>query len=125
MEENKKFCDLGLSKNVLKAIDDMGFEEPSKIQEQVIPVLLSGVDCIGQAQTGTGKTLAFGAPVISEIEKGGSHVKCIVLAPTRELAVQVNDELVRIAKYEKIRILPIYGGQPIDRQIKTLKSLWS
>lgn len=121
MEENKKFCDLGLSKNVLKAIDDMGFEEPSKIQEQVIPVLLSGVDCIGQAQTGTGKTLAFGAPVISEIEKGGSHVKCIVLAPTRELAVQVNDELVRIAKYEKIRILPIYGGQPIDRQIKTLK----
>ena len=121
MEENKKFCDLGLSKKVLKAIDDMGFEEPSKIHEQVIPVLLSGVDCIGQAQTGTGKTLAFGAPVISEIEKGGNHVKCIVLAPTRELAVQVNDELVRIAKYEKIRILPIYGGQPIDRQIKTLK----
>lgn len=121
MEENKKFSDLGLNEAVLKAIDDMGFEEPSKIQEQVIPVLLSGVDCIGQAQTGTGKTLAFGAPVISEIGKSGNHVKCIVLAPTRELAVQVNDELVRIAKYEKIRILPIYGGQPIDRQIKTLK----
>lgn len=120
-QETVKFKDLGLNELVLNAIDDMGFEEPSKIQEQVIPVLLKGSDVIGQAQTGTGKTLAFGAPVISNISTEGNHVKCIVLAPTRELAVQVNDELVRIAKHKKTRILPIYGGQPIDRQIKSIK----
>lgn len=121
MEEVKKFYDLGLHEDVLKAIDDMGFEEPSKIQARVIPTLLEGADVIGQAQTGTGKTLAFGAPVISKIERGGTHIKCLVLAPTRELAVQVNDELARIAKYSRTRILPIYGGQPIDRQIKSVK----
>ena len=118
--ENIKFKELGLNEHVLKSIDEMGFEEPSKIQEKVIPVLLEGHDVIGQAQTGTGKTLAFGAPVISNIPKG-NHIKCLVLAPTRELAIQVNDELARIAKHSKTRILPVYGGQPIDRQIKSIK----
>ena len=119
--ENLKFKELGLNEDILKAINDMGFEEPSKIQAKVIPILLEGYDVIGQAQTGTGKTLAFGAPVLSSISKEGKNIKCLILAPTRELAIQVNDELVRIAKYSKVRILPVYGGQPIDRQIKSIK----
>jgi ATP-dependent RNA helicase DeaD len=116
-----KFSDLGLNEKILKAIDDMGFEEPSKIQAEVIPVVLEGFDVIGQAQTGTGKTLAFGAPIISSFKKGNGGIYTIIITPTRELAIQVNDELVRISKYTKIRSLPVYGGQPIDRQIRALK----
>jgi ATP-dependent RNA helicase DeaD len=119
--ENKKFKDLGLSEQVLKAIDDMGFEEPSKIQGEVIPVLIEGNDVIGQAQTGTGKTLAFGAPILSKLSVSKGTVGCIILAPTRELAIQVNDELSRIAKYTKTKLVPVYGGQPIERQIAALK----
>ncbi|MBC2581217.1 DEAD/DEAH box helicase [Clostridium sp. DJ247] len=119
--ENKKFYDLGLNENILKAIDDMGFEEPSKIQAEVIPILLEGHDVIGQAQTGTGKTLAFGAPVLNNIGELGGKISSIVLTPTRELAIQVNDELNRIAKYTRVKLLPVYGGQPIERQIKALK----
>jgi ATP-dependent RNA helicase DeaD len=119
--EEKKFDQLGLGKNVLMAIEDMGFEEPSKIQAEVIPVLLQGFDAIGQAQTGTGKTLAFGAPILNNIKRSEGEIVSIVLAPTRELAIQVNEELVRIAKYTKARILPVYGGQPIERQIRALR----
>lgn len=119
---DKKFNELGLSKTVLDAIDDMGFEEPSSIQAEVIPVLLEGYDAIGQAQTGTGKTLAFGAPILSKLVKGNNAISSLILTPTRELAIQVNDELVRIAKYTKARMLPVYGGQPIDRQIRSLRS---
>jgi ATP-dependent RNA helicase DeaD len=118
---DKKFSDLGLREDVLKSIDDMGFEEPSKIQAEVIPVLLEGFDVIGQAQTGTGKTLAFGAPILSSMVKSEGKINTIILTPTRELAIQVNDELNRIAKYVKVKLLPVYGGQPIDRQIKALK----
>ena len=119
--ENNKFEELGLNENILKAIDDMGFEEPSRIQAEVIPVLLEGFDVIGQAQTGTGKTLAFGAPILSKLKKGENKVSSIILTPTRELAIQVNDELNRIAKYSKVRLLPVYGGQPIERQISALR----
>jgi ATP-dependent RNA helicase DeaD len=119
--ENIRFNELGLSDNVLKAINDMGFEEPSRIQGEVIPVLLQGYDAIGQAQTGTGKTLAFGAPILSRLGGGDRQIHSIILTPTRELAIQVNDELVRIAKYTRVRVLPVYGGQPIDRQIKALQ----
>ncbi|KAA5806214.1 DEAD/DEAH box helicase [Thermoanaerobacterium thermosaccharolyticum] len=115
------FKELGLNYNILKAIDDMGFEEPSKIQLEVIPVLLDGLDAIGHAETGTGKTLAYGAPVINSFDGGNGNVFCIILTPTRELAIQVNDELARIGKYSKVRLLPVYGGVPIDRQIKALK----
>jgi ATP-dependent RNA helicase DeaD len=118
----KKFIDLGLSKNVLDAIDNMGFEEPSSIQAEVIPVLLDGFDAIGQAQTGTGKTLAFGAPILSKLVKGSTAISSLILTPTRELAIQVNDELVRISKFTRARMLPVYGGQPIDRQIRALRS---
>ncbi|WP_040212822.1 DEAD/DEAH box helicase [Clostridium polynesiense] len=117
-----KFYNLGLNKNILKSIDDMGFEEPSQIQAEVIPVLLEGYDAIGQAQTGTGKTLAFGAPILNQLDTSFKGVKAIVLTPTRELAIQVNDEIARIAKYSRVKLLPVYGGQPIDRQIRALKS---
>jgi ATP-dependent RNA helicase DeaD len=121
--QNVKFSDLGLNEKVLRAIDDLGFEEPSNIQAEIIPVLLEGFDAIGQAQTGTGKTLAFGAPILSKFERDDSNkINTIILAPTRELAIQVNDELARIAKYSRVRMLPVYGGQPIDRQIRALKS---
>lgn len=120
--ENIKFNELGLSDNVLKGIDDMGFEEPSKIQSEVIPVLLSGYDVIGQAQTGTGKTLAFGAPILTKIKKENNKIKSIIITPTRELAIQVNDEIARIGKYSHLKLLPVYGGQPIDRQIKALRN---
>jgi ATP-dependent RNA helicase DeaD len=115
------FIDLGLNDKVLKAVDDMGFEEPSKIQSDSIPVILRGYDVIGQAQTGTGKTLAFGAPLISEFEKSDKDIYAIILTPTRELAIQINDELTRIAKYTDVKLLPVYGGSPINRQIKALK----
>ncbi len=116
-----KFDVLNLHENILKAIDDMGFEEPSKIQIEAIPILLDGFDAIGQAQTGTGKTLAFGAPILSRFSKTDNGIFSLIIAPTRELAIQVNDELVRIAKYTKARMLPVYGGQPIDRQIKAIR----
>jgi ATP-dependent RNA helicase DeaD len=119
--ESKKFNELGLGANVLKAIDAMGFEEPSKIQAEVIPVLLEGHDVIGQAQTGTGKTLAFGSPILSKLGGSEGRINSIILTPTRELAIQVNDELNRIAKYTKVKLLPVYGGQPIDRQISALR----
>ncbi|MGB7605919.1 MAG: DEAD/DEAH box helicase [Lutisporaceae bacterium] len=119
--ENKKFNELGLDERILKAIDDMGFEEPSHIQAEVIPIALAGNDIIGQAQTGTGKTLAFGAPILSNMKRVEGKISCIILAPTRELAIQVNDEIVRIAKHTRVTLLPVYGGQPIDRQIRALR----
>ncbi|NLL69527.1 MAG: DEAD/DEAH box helicase [Epulopiscium sp.] len=122
---NKKFYDLGLENRILRAIEDMGFDQPSPIQEEVIPVVLRGYDIIGQAQTGTGKTLAFGAPILSQLDRTEKRRKgtidTLILAPTRELAIQVNDELRRIAKYADARIVPVYGGQPIVNQIKDLK----
>lgn len=118
--EQIKFNELGLGKNILDAIDSMGFEEPSQIQAEAIPEILKGKDIIGQAQTGTGKTLAYGAPMINNINPG-KKVSALILTPTRELAIQVNEELTRISKYKKLSLLPIYGGQPIERQIKSLK----
>ena len=120
MEENI-FAGLGLSDEVLRAIDAMGFEEPSQIQAQAIPVIMEGHDVIGQAQTGTGKTLAFAAPVLSRMEKSSGRVQALVLVPTRELAIQVNDEIVRISRFKHFTSIPVYGGQPIDRQLRALR----
>ncbi len=120
--ENRNFSDLGLNEHILKAIDDMGFEEPSHIQSEIIPFLLEGHDAIGQAQTGTGKTLAFGAPILNGfVKRKGRIIDSIILTPTRELAIQVSDELNRIGKYSDSNIIPVYGGQPIERQIFALK----
>ena len=122
MEENVKFSSLGLSEDVLNSINAMGFEEPSQIQAQAIPVILDGFDIIGQAQTGTGKTLAFGAPIISKMVKSFGKIQALILTPTRELAIQINDELSRITKFAKFTSLPVYGGQPIDRQLRALRN---
>ncbi|KPU44754.1 DEAD-box ATP-dependent RNA helicase CshA [Oxobacter pfennigii] len=120
--EKLRFEELNLSKEIQKAIQDMGFEEASPIQSQAIPHLLEGRDVIGQAQTGTGKTAAFGIPLLEKVEPENKKLQVVVLCPTRELAVQVSEELRRLSKYKRdIKVLPIYGGQPIDRQIIALK----
>lgn len=115
------FYELGLSHQVLRSISNMGFEEATPIQEQTIPLAMAGRDLIGQAQTGTGKTAAFGIPLVERVDAEAEHIQGIVLAPTRELAVQVAEELNKIGQYKGIRSLPIYGGQDINRQIKALK----
>ncbi|MFU0824416.1 DEAD/DEAH box helicase [Clostridium sp.] len=117
-----KFEDLQISEQIKRAIAEMGFEEPSPIQEKAIPFVLNGRDIIGQAQTGTGKTAAFGIPAIEMVNPKDKSLQVMVLCPTRELAIQAAQELNNLAKYkEGISVLAIYGGQPIDRQIKALK----
>ncbi|RYX99186.1 DEAD/DEAH box helicase, partial [bacterium] len=117
-----KFNELNLSKEVQKAIDDMGFEEASPIQSAAIPFLLEGRDVIGQAQTGTGKTVAFGIPAIEKIDTKKNETQVLILCPTRELCLQVSEEIAKLGKYKKgINIQPIYGGQSIERQIQGLK----
>jgi ATP-dependent RNA helicase DeaD len=120
--EQLKFEDLGLSKEIMKAIEEMGFEEASHIQARAIPEAMAGRDVIGQSQTGTGKTAAFGIPILEKVIPDSKKLQAVILCPTRELAVQVSEELKRLAKHKRgINILPIYGGQSIDRQIQTLK----
>lgn len=117
-----RFDELDLSNEILKAVESKGFEEATPIQSQAIPHILEGKDVIGQAQTGTGKTAAFGIPILERIETEDKVVQALILCPTRELAIQVAEEIRELAKYKKgIEILPVYGGQPIDRQIKALK----
>lgn len=119
---NLIFKDLNLSTEVQKALAAMGFEEATPIQSQSIPAILEGRDVIGQAQTGTGKTCAFGIPAIEKIDPDMEAIQALILCPTRELAIQVSEELKNVSKFKKgIRILPVYGGQPIDRQIMALK----
>jgi ATP-dependent RNA helicase DeaD len=119
-KEMTSFGDIQLSKKLLLAVSDMGFEEPSPIQSQTIPLVLEGKDVIGQAQTGTGKTAAFGIPTIEKIVDGSRHIQALVLTPTRELAIQIAEEFNKIGKYKRVKTLPIYGGQSIDRQIRAL-----
>ncbi|KKB39740.1 DEAD/DEAH box helicase [Bacillus thermotolerans] len=116
-----KFKDLNLSEPTLKAIDKMGFEEATPIQAQTIPTALEGNDVIGQAQTGTGKTTAFGVPMIEKVDTDDHTVQGLVIAPTRELAIQVSEELYKIGSGKRIGILAVYGGQDIQRQIRALK----
>ena len=116
------FAALGLSEKTIKALAKKGFEEPSPIQALTIPVLLKGEkDVVGQAQTGTGKTAAFGLPILEMIDKSNGNVRAIVLAPTRELAIQVAEEINSFANGRKLKIVPVYGGQSIELQIRQLK----
>ncbi len=122
MEKLEKFKKLGLSDITLKALKKRGFEEPTPIQEKSIPILLkSDSDLIGQAQTGTGKTAAFGLPIIELIKEKAKHTQALILAPTRELAIQISDELNSLKGSRKLHIVPIYGGQAIDLQLRSLK----
>ncbi|MBV7508581.1 DEAD/DEAH box helicase [Bacillus sp. sid0103] len=117
------FHEMGISAPIQRAIADMGFEEASPIQEKAIPIALTGKDIIGQAQTGTGKTAAFTIPILEKVDTSKKYVQAIAIAPTRELAIQVSEEINRLSKYMGISSLPIYGGQSIDRQIKALKKV--
>ncbi|MEG6612155.1 DEAD/DEAH box helicase [Pseudoclostridium thermosuccinogenes] len=120
--EDTIFKDLNISEEILKAVTDMGFEELTPIQSLAIPHILEGKDVLGQAQTGTGKTCAFGIPAIEMVDAGSEEVQVLIICPTRELAIQISEELKHVSKYKSnIGILPIYGGQPIDRQIYALK----
>lgn len=117
------FVDLGLPDAILKAVKDQGFEEPTPIQSLAIPLLRDGKDVIGQAHTGTGKTAAYGIPIIEKVDPAGKQPQALVLCPTRELAIQVSEELRKLAKYRRgIIILPVYGGQPIERQLHALRT---
>ncbi len=116
------YRDSGIDERIVHAVEEMGFEHMTPIQEQAIPVFLSGKDVIGQAQTGTGKTAAFGIPILEKIDPENKGLQAVVLCPTRELAMQAADELRKFAKYlHGIKVLPIYGGQDIVRQIRNLK----
>ena len=120
--EKMKFEELDIRPEIFRAVQDMGFEEATPIQAQAIPVVMTGVDMIGQAQTGTGKTAAFGIPLLQKVDPENRKVQALVLCPTRELAIQVSEEFRKLLKYkDNIRVVPIYGGQPIDRQILALK----
>ena len=117
-----KFSELHISSPVLRAIEELGFEQATNIQAQAIPVILEGEDVLGLSNTGTGKTAAFGIPAIESIRPGTKHPQVLVICPTRELVTQVATELRKFSKYkEGVKIVPIYGGQPIDHQIQSLK----
>lgn len=116
------FEEMDLSKEVLRAIKDMGFTTPSTVQAKTIPLMMSGADVNAIAPTGTGKTCAFGIPMLEYVQLNEPEVQEVVLAPTRELALQIGDELTKLAKYIKgCRIAVLYGGQPIPRQLAALK----
>ncbi|MFK4344017.1 MULTISPECIES: DEAD/DEAH box helicase [unclassified Paenibacillus] len=115
------FAEFNLEPKVLEAITELGFEEATPIQSQSIPLALQGRDMIGQAQTGTGKTAAFGIPLISKISKNDDKIRALIMAPTRELAIQVAEEIEKLSRFKGLRTLPIYGGQDIVRQIRALK----
>ena len=114
------FEDFGLSAPVLRALREMGFEEPTPVQTRAMPPLLAGRDVVAQALTGTGKTAAYGVPIVEHIDPSLRFVQAVVLSPTRELAIQVEEHLSSLAKYRNLRFLAVYGGQPIDRQLRAL-----
>ncbi|MGX7245902.1 degradosome RNA helicase CshA [Enterococcus quebecensis] len=116
-----KFKELGLETELLASIERSGFEEATPIQEETIPLALQGKDVIGQAQTGTGKTAAFGLPMLQKIDTSNRVLQGIVIAPTRELAIQTQEELYRLGRDKKIRVQAVYGGADIGRQIRGLK----
>jgi ATP-dependent RNA helicase DeaD len=115
------FSELGLSDVTLKAVAELGYEEPTPIQAQTIRLMLEGVDVIAQAQTGTGKTAAFALPIIEKVDASIRAPQALVLTPTRELAVQVAEAFQSYSKYHRISVLPVYGGQPIERQLRALE----
>lgn len=120
--EKLRFKDLNISSEIQRAVEDMGFEEATPIQSLAIPHILEGKDVTGQAQTGTGKTAAFGIPILEMVDPSERELQAVILCPTRELAIQVAEELKKLSTYlKRVNVLPIYGGQPIERQIKALK----
>ncbi|MDE5804387.1 MAG: DEAD/DEAH box helicase [Lachnospiraceae bacterium] len=121
-QEDMGYENSGIDERILRAVKEMGFENMTPIQKQAIPILMEGRDVIGQAQTGTGKTAAFGIPMLQRIDENDRSLQGIILCPTRELAIQAAEELRKFSKYmHGVKMVPIYGGQDISRQIKALK----
>ena len=122
MEEVYRYDELDISPHIKKAVAELGFEEMTEAQRKVIPIMKTGRDVVCKAPTGTGKTFAFGIPIVDAADPEGEKIEFLILAPTRELAVQINDELRKLLKHMTgVRSAVLYGGQPIDRQIMTLK----
>ena len=122
MEQNLTFADLGLSEEILQALEKKGYGYPTRIQAEAIPEFLQWKDVIAKAPTGTGKTFAFGIPIIEHIEPGSEETEAVILAPTRELAMQITAELRDLCVYlPGVRIVCLYGGAPIGKQIDALK----
>src|SRR5688572_30225544 len=121
--QDNGFSRLGLRAELLRALDTLGYEEPTPIQEAAIPALIEGRDLLGQAATGTGKTAAFALPILNGLDarRKITNPTALVLAPTRELAMQVAEAMHRYGRELQVRVLPIYGGQPIGRQIRELQ----
>ena len=117
------FDRLGLSKETLKSVKEKGYEKPTPVQEKSIPHLLKGEDLVGKAQTGTGKTAAFGLPIVEKVNPEEGTVQALVLVPTRELAIQVAKEIKDLGKHRKVKVLAIYGGKPLFGQIDLLKRI--
>ena len=116
-----KFTDLNLIAPIQQSLEEMGFEEPTPIQKQSINLAIEGRDLIGQAQTGTGKTAAFGLPMLNKLDPQNKQVQGLVVAPTRELAIQVQEEIFKLGKGQRARVYPVFGGSPIGRQIERIK----
>ena len=116
-----RFGEIEVPATIARALDQMGFVTPTEVQDRAIPPLRRGEDLIGQAQTGTGKTAAFGIPIVEKIDPSSQHVQALVLTPTRELCVQVTEEIARIGRFRGVRTVAIYGGSSMDRQISGLK----
>ena len=116
------FSDLGLDNQLLEAVKRTGFEEPTPIQAKTIPLVLSGIDVIGQAQTGTGKTAAFGLPLLQKIDYSRREIQALVISPTRELAIQTQEEIFKLGKEKLAKVQAVFGGANIVRQIKQLKN---
>ena len=121
-EKLDSFLALGVDPTIVKSLDEIGFEEPTPIQAKAIPALLEGRDMIGQAQTGTGKTAAFAIPLLQGVRRSCRKPQGVVLAPTRELALQVADDITTMGKYLRIKALALVGGHSVERQIKALRA---
>src|SRR5918994_7172137 len=119
------FAALGLSAPLVNAVSALGYEEPTPIQKEAIPILLAGADMLGQAATGTGKTAAFALPLLDKLSRdrktASGKVRALVLVPTRELAMQVAEALHKYAKGSNFAVVPLYGGAPMDHQIRALR----
>ena len=116
-----RFGEMAVPVTIARALEKMGFTDPTPVQAAAIEPLRAGKDLIGQAQTGTGKTAAFGIPIVERIDPAASYVQALVLTPTRELCVQVSDEIGRIGLFRNVSVVAIYGGSSMDRQVSALK----
>ncbi len=117
-----KFSELKVSSKIIKATDEMGYVDMTEIQNQAIPLGVDGKDVLGQAQTGTGKTAAFVIPILERLDYDAKHVQCLMLAPTRELAIQITNEIMKLGKYLNVSAITVYGGDSIEKQLKLLKN---